>query len=80
MAISPSLQKSMSKEGDIKRKYEGELLKCHKEIESLKSQAGMIMQERNQLVHERSQLIHQCQQEFERAERYSYYSGGNFKG
>ena len=59
----------MSKEEDIKRKYEGELLRCHKDIEHLKQQASQIMQERNELVVERSQIIQQYQQEFERAER-----------
>ena len=59
----------MSKEEDIKRKYEGKLLKCHMEVEQMKEQATQIAQERNQLVHERSQLIQQFQQEFERAER-----------
>ena len=64
-----SLQRSMSKEDDIKRKYEGELLRCHQEIELLTKQSHQIVQERNQLVQERSQLMHQVQKEYDRAER-----------
>jgi hypothetical protein len=61
----------MSKEEEIKRKYEGELLRCHKEIEHLMQQAEQVVQDRNKLVVERGQLAHQYQQEYERAERYN---------
>lgn len=64
-----SLQRSMSKETEIQRKFEGELLKCHQEIEHLTKQSSQIIQERNQLVEERRHLIQQAQEEYERAER-----------
>lgn len=60
----------MSKEEDIKRKYEGELMKSQQDIEHLKAQATQILQERNELIQERAQLIRQCQEEYERAEKY----------
>lgn len=71
-----SLQKSMSKEDNIRRKYDEELVRCHQDIDSLTKQANQILLERNQLVHEQNQLVVernqlalQRQQEYERAER-----------
>lgn len=64
-----SLQKSMSKEGEIKREYEGQLVKCHQEMEQLTKQLNHVVLERNQLVQERSILAQKHQLEYERAER-----------
>ncbi len=59
----------MSKESEIKQKYEDELGRCHTETEHLTKHLNRMIQERNQLVQERSGLIHQAEQEHERAER-----------
>lgn len=60
----------MSKEEEIKQKYEEELMRSHEDVEQLTKQLNQIALDRNQLVQERSQLIAQAHAEFERAERY----------
>ena len=74
--IHPSLQRSLSKEEDIKRKYDGEIQKLHVEKVSLTDQLehafqerNLAMQERNFVIQERNALALQLQQEYERAER-----------
>lgn len=74
--IHPSLQRSLSKEEDIKRKYDGEIQKLHVEKVSLTDQLehalqerNVAMQERNFVIQERNALALQLQQEYERAER-----------
>ena len=74
--IHPSLQRSLSKEEDIKRKYDGEIQKLHVEKVSLTDQLehalqekNVAMQERNFIIQERNALALQLQQEYERAER-----------
>ena len=71
-----SLQRSLSKEEDIKRKYEGEMQKLHMEKASLTDQLehalqerNVAVQERNFIIQERNALALQMQQEYERAER-----------
>ena len=71
-----SLQKSMSKEDDICRQYDEELVRYRHDVDSLTKQTNQIVLERNQvvlerneLIHERDQLVLQSQQEYERAER-----------
>lgn len=71
-----SLQRSLSKEDEIKRKYDIEIHKCHAEkvvlteqLEQAFKERNLVVQERNQLIHERNALALQAQQEFERAER-----------
>lgn len=59
----------MSKEDEIKQKYEDKLWKSQQEIELLTKQSGQLFQERHHLMLERTQLILQIQQEYERAER-----------
>ena len=68
----------MSKEDEIKHKYEDMLAKSHEDIEILTKQRNQLAQDRNQLVHERGQLIVQAQQEFERAERWVYVTDKAF--
>ena len=81
--IHPSLQRSLSKEEDIKRKYDGEIQKLHVEKVSLTDQLehafqernlamqerNFVIQERNFVIQERNALALQLQQEYERAER-----------
>ena len=69
----------MSKEDDIKRKFESELMKYQEDVELLNKQShqlllerNQVVQERNQLAQERSQLMRQVQTEYERAERYKF--------
>lgn len=75
--VSISLQRSLSKEDEIKKKYEKELQKCHQEKLVLTTQLERALQERNMVVkdtnlviQERNALALQAQQEYERAERY----------
>lgn len=72
-----SLQRSLSKEGDMKSKYELQLQKVYAEKAALIDQLESILQERNTaaeernlVIQERNALALQAQQEFERAERY----------
>ncbi len=74
-----SLQRSLSKEEDIKHKYESELQKCHAEkvvltdqLEHSLKERNVAVQERNQLIRERNELAMQAQEEYERAERLAY--------
>lgn len=67
----------MSRENDIKRRYDSDLAKVRAEKKSLVDQLEQTLQERNHAVQERNTLIQernalalQCQQEFERAEKY----------
>lgn len=73
-----SLQRSLSKEDDIKNKYEKELQRCHQEKLVLTHQVERALQEResavkdrNLFIRERNALALQAQQEYERAERYN---------
>lgn len=73
------LQRSLSNEEDIKRKFELELQKCRAEKEALTTQLEQVIQERNHavvernhVVQERNSLAIQAQQEYERAERWVY--------
>lgn len=70
------MQRSLSNEEDIKRKFELELQKCRAEKEALTTQLEQVIQERNHavvernhVVQERNSLAIQAQQEYERAER-----------
>lgn len=74
--IGYSLQKSLSKEEDIKRKYEKEFHRSQAEKIALTNQLEAALQERNKCVRERNEVIQernslalQVQQEYERAER-----------
>ena len=67
----------MSKEEEIKRKYEGLLQKSHAEhaamtetLEHIIQERNTIAEERNQVLQERNAFALQAQQEYERAERY----------
>jgi len=71
-----SLQRSLPKEEDIKRRYEAEMQKLHTENVSLTDQLqhallerNVAVQERNCVIQERNTLALQMQQEYERAER-----------
>ena len=71
-----SLQRSLSKEEEIKLNYEAKLQKLYSENAALTDQLECVLQERNIAVEERNELIKernafslQAQQEFERAER-----------
>ena len=71
-----SLQRSLSKEEEIKLNYEAKLQKLYSESAALTDQLDRVLQERNIAVEERNELIKernafslQAQQEFERAER-----------
>lgn len=71
-----SLQKSLSKEDDIKSKYERELQRAQSERLLLTNKLELALQERNRCVKERNDVIQernalalQAQQEYERAER-----------
>ena len=71
-----SLQRSLSKEDDIKHKCDLELTKCHAEnsaltekLEQLLHERNAAIQDRNQIIHERNSYALQAQQEYERAER-----------
>ncbi len=71
-----SLQKSLSKEEDIRKKYDKELHRSQSEILVLTDQLETALQERNICVRERNAVIQernclalQAQQEYERAER-----------
>ena len=71
-----SLQRSLSKEDDIKRKYEAQLQKACTENAALMEKLESTLQERNiaaeelnEMVKERNAFALQAQQEFERAER-----------
>ena len=66
----------MSKEDDIKLKYEAKLQKLYTENSALTDQLEHVLQERSIAIEERNALIKernafslQAQQEFERAER-----------
>ena len=71
-----SLQRSLSKEEEIKVNYEAKLQNLYSENRALTDQLDHVLQERNIAVEERNELIKernayslQAQQEFERAER-----------
>ena len=71
-----SLQRSLSKEDEIKKKYEHKLQKCRSENSALADKIEYVLKERNEAVLERNLIIQernalalQVQQEFERAER-----------
>ena len=74
--LNYSLQRSLSKEDEIKKKYEKELQRCHQETLVLTTQLERALQERNTavkdtnlVIQERNALALQAQQEYERAER-----------
>ena len=71
----------MSKEEEIKRKYDGLLQKSHAEhaamtetLEHVIQERNAIAEERNQVIQERNAFALQAQQEYERAERYELLS------
>ena len=71
-----SLQKSLSKEEDIRKKYDKELHRSQAEKLVLTDQLEAALQDRNKCVRERNDVIQernslalQAQQEYERAER-----------
>ena len=75
-----SLQRTLSKNEDIKRKYEREMQKLHIEKASLTDQLEHALQEKNVAVRERNFVIQerntlalQMQQEYDRAERQVFY-------
>lgn len=77
LKIVNSLQRSLRKEDDIKRKYELELQKSQAEKDALTTQLEQVIHERNmgviernQIAQERNSLAVQLQQEYERAERF----------
>lgn len=77
LRVLSSLQRSLTKEEEIKRKYELELQKCHAEkaafmdqVEQALQERNLAVQERNLVIQERNALALQAQQEYERAERF----------
>lgn len=76
LKLMHSLQRSLSKEEDLKTKYERDLQSCKSEIAKLKdnlervvAERNLVVDERNKILQERNQLSVQFQEEFERAER-----------
>ena len=68
----------MSKEEDIKLKYETQLQKAYTEnsvvterLQCIIQERNVIAEERNHLIKERNAFALQAQQEYERAERYA---------
>ena len=66
----------MTKDEEIKRKYDLKLQKCHAEkaafmdqLEQALQERNVAVQERNLMIQERNALALQAQQEYERAER-----------
>lgn len=70
------MQRSLSKEEDLKTKYERDLQSCKSEIAKLKdnlervvAERNLVVEERNKILQERNELATQHQEEYERAER-----------